>query len=80
MTSSFKRKIWKMHTDWYDANVTSLVVSDKAGKKNHKAGNHIISWYNEPAKKAYKRLQEGSKINNTTQGKGKEITLYQSQR
>lgn len=80
MTSSFKRKIWKMHTDWYDTNVTSLVVSDKASQKNNKAGNHIISLYNEPEKKAYKRLQEGSKINNTTQGKGKEITLYQSQR
>lgn len=30
--------------------------------------------------KAYKHLQEVSKINNTTQGKGKEITLHQSQR
>lgn len=45
-----------MHTDWYDANVTSLVVSDKAGQKNDKAGNHIISLYNEPANRISESL------------------------
>lgn len=58
-----------MHTDWYDANVTSPVVSDKAVQKNDETGNHIMSLYNEPPAK---RISE-SKINNTTQGKGKKL-------
>ena len=63
-----------LHTDKDEMKVISPTVksSDETGQKNDKASDKS---YDEPAK----RVSE-NKINDTSQGKEKEIPLHQAQR
>ena len=71
-----------LHTDKDEMKVISPTVksSDETGQKNDKASDKS---YDEPPKRVSENLETSStssKINDTSQGKEKEIPLHQAQR
>ena len=82
MMSQSLKDAESLHTDLHDANIISPVVdsSDEAGKKMIKLEiTHMMS-RQRGYQKTQRLPQQVGKINDTSQGKEKEIPLHQAQR